>query len=177
MAFYQCPLCHKQIDRELILFLDHTNQHVIDRIREKHPEWVEADGACKPCVTYYQMELSGQLSEMNIGPSGRRFRLILGIVMLVISLGLVFALAPDRSNRIWRISVFVPVFLAFLNLIEAKEKTCVLLSELSLQNFDQGSKKIGNLDSVGNLKMKGRKIIAQSALFALLVSVLFLFYP
>ncbi|MBI4116022.1 MAG: hypothetical protein HY447_05575 [Candidatus Omnitrophica bacterium] len=175
MTFYECPLCHQKIDRELTRFLDHTNQHIIDRIKEQHPEWVEADGACEACAEYYQKELSGEAK--NIGPLGRRRRFILGLSMLVISLVLALLLPHTHVNRIWRVSLFAPLFLGFLGLMEAQQKTCALLSELGMRDFDKGSQRISDDMLLERLKARGRNILFQSALFALVGSVLFLFYP
>ena len=34
---YQCPVCEIKMERELITFLNHTNRHITERIREMHP--------------------------------------------------------------------------------------------------------------------------------------------
>jgi hypothetical protein len=67
-------LCEKTMERNLVLYLDHTQAHIIDRIKEEHPEWVEADGVCAPCAEYYTRQLSGELETANIGPGERRKR-------------------------------------------------------------------------------------------------------
>ena len=59
MAVYTCPVCGDEMPRELIRFLDHTNGHIIDTIKSKHPEWVGKHGICEKCLEYYQKQLSG----------------------------------------------------------------------------------------------------------------------
>jgi len=54
MTTYTCPLCNETMERDLILFLGHGEQHVIDEIRKSHPEWASKDGACQECVDYYR---------------------------------------------------------------------------------------------------------------------------
>ncbi len=54
MASYKCPVCEEIVQRDLIVFLDHTNQHILDKIRERHPEWATPEGICPKCVEYYQ---------------------------------------------------------------------------------------------------------------------------
>lgn len=49
MQEYTCPVCGKKMARDLIPFLDHTNQHIIEKIKEKHPDWVSSDGVCDKC--------------------------------------------------------------------------------------------------------------------------------
>ena len=56
MNVYQCPICHKEVPRDLVVFLDHAKQHIIDEIKKQHPEWVE-NGICKRCVTYYEEQM------------------------------------------------------------------------------------------------------------------------
>lgn len=65
MQHYQCPICGEKISRDLALFLDHGNQHVIDSIRKAHPEWDRGDGVCAQCVDYYQKVLRGEPVQSN----------------------------------------------------------------------------------------------------------------
>ena len=62
MAVYTCPVCQKQIERDLVRFLSHTDEHVIEVIKQKHPEWVESDGICHRCYDYYRKQLRGTQS-------------------------------------------------------------------------------------------------------------------
>ena len=176
MASYQCPMCGRNMDRNLILFLDHTNQHVIDQIKKKYPEWVAEDGICKPCADYYTLQLQGELSELNIGPDERRKRFVMGIAMLALSAILALILMLNHSAHSWRLLLFLPFFLGMLGLIQDREKTCVLLAELGVQNMDSGEKKIDEITIANELKKRGRKILAKSVFSAALVTaVLFLF--
>lgn len=56
MAGYQCPVCSNEIPRDLAVFLDHTNEHIIDAIKKQNPKWVSSDGVCKRCVEYYKSQ-------------------------------------------------------------------------------------------------------------------------
>jgi hypothetical protein len=57
MAVYTCPVCSNEVPRDLVVFLDHTNQHIFDEIRKAHPELVDQDGICKGCVEYLQGQI------------------------------------------------------------------------------------------------------------------------
>jgi len=59
MQTYQCPVCAEVMAHDLALFLDHTNHHIIDVIRDNHPEWEADDGVCEKCMDYYKKELAG----------------------------------------------------------------------------------------------------------------------
>lgn len=42
-----CEDCSEQLVKEI-------EASVIDMIRKQRPEWVESDGTCEKCVSYYQ---------------------------------------------------------------------------------------------------------------------------
>lgn len=176
MGTYQCPLCGRTMERNLVLFLSHTDEHIIDKIKEEHPEWVEADGVCKPCAEYYKKQLSGELTSTNIGPAGRKRRRVMGIAMLVLSGVLALGLISVRSERVWRLLLFVPVFSGMLGLIQAREKTCAVLAEFGMRDMDSGQYKIDNRAAALNLKTRGRIILIKSALWALAVTALFFLF-
>lgn len=54
---FVCPECKKELPRELQIVVPHTEKHIVDAIKEKHPEWVETDGMCKKCYEYYKNQL------------------------------------------------------------------------------------------------------------------------
>jgi hypothetical protein len=37
------------VEGEIVIFRDHTDQHIIDLIKHDHPDWVEKDGVCLHC--------------------------------------------------------------------------------------------------------------------------------
>ena len=57
---YTCSLCGENVGNELLAFIDHTDQHVIDQIKAKHPEWAQDNGLCKKCEEYYRAQLKGE---------------------------------------------------------------------------------------------------------------------
>lgn len=57
---YKCSLCGRKVDGDLAVFVDHTETHVIDEIKAKHPDWVEENGMCQQCLDYYKGELKGK---------------------------------------------------------------------------------------------------------------------
>lgn len=176
-ATYKCPMCGRVMERNLVLFLEHGQQHIIDKIKEEHPEWVTEDGVCKPCAEFYEKQLSGQWRDTNIGPRERAKRRNLGIFMTVLSSLTILFFVVTEFARFWRLSVFLPVFFAILCFIEERQKTCVVMAELGTCNLDRGETRIQDSEIAQALKSRGRKIIFQSVLWAFAVTAVLFFIP
>ncbi len=56
---YQCSVCGQMVGREILVYMDHTEKHIIDLIQHDHPDWKEDDGVCRKCKEYYEAELKG----------------------------------------------------------------------------------------------------------------------
>jgi len=56
---YTCSICGDKVGKELLLFIDHTESHIVDEIKAKHPEWDEG-GVCKKCIEYYRKQIGGR---------------------------------------------------------------------------------------------------------------------
>jgi len=60
---FKCPLCSEIVPmKELRSHAASDDQRfkdgmLIARIKQDHPEWVEADGACPQCIEYYRKAL------------------------------------------------------------------------------------------------------------------------
>ncbi len=57
---YQCGVCGKAIEDDLKRFVQHTEGHIVDLIKKKHPDWVEKDGVCPKCFEYYKKQIRGE---------------------------------------------------------------------------------------------------------------------
>ena len=57
MPDFICPTCNKNMPRDLLVVIPHTEEHIVDVIKKNHPEWVEADGICKKCYEYYKKQM------------------------------------------------------------------------------------------------------------------------
>ncbi|MDA2917310.1 hypothetical protein MYX64_10815 [Nitrospinae bacterium AH_259_B05_G02_I21] len=56
-ATYTCPTCEEAVERNLLVFLRHTDQHIIETLKALHPEWVEADGESPAVLDFYRAQL------------------------------------------------------------------------------------------------------------------------
>jgi hypothetical protein len=68
MENYVCPVCKKKIERDLTVFLQHTDHHIIDVILKEHPKWAQRDGICQECFEFYEKSVGHKpfLNEKNL---------------------------------------------------------------------------------------------------------------
>lgn len=57
MQAYKCPTCGERIERNLLLFIKHTDQHILEEIKKKNPQWVTKDGFCHNCLDFYKKNI------------------------------------------------------------------------------------------------------------------------
>jgi hypothetical protein len=55
-----CPTCGGSLPRDLARIIPHTEAHIVEAIRKKHPRWVGEDGTCEKCYTYYKEQMAGK---------------------------------------------------------------------------------------------------------------------
>ncbi|MBI3990388.1 MAG: hypothetical protein HY347_12330 [candidate division NC10 bacterium] len=64
MARYPCPICGDLVNEELMYLHFERERWLVRRILEKHPEWVESDGACPKCIEAFRtMDSEGKHEE------------------------------------------------------------------------------------------------------------------
>ncbi len=63
------------------------------------------------------------VSFINLGPRETRKRRLMGIVGLTVGVGLAFVLVVYGAPRWSRLIVFIPIWIAGLGLLQAREKT------------------------------------------------------
>lgn len=56
---YRCPVCGKDIKTGPAVYISHTEGHIADMIKKKHPQWAEKDGLCGKCLAHYRREMRG----------------------------------------------------------------------------------------------------------------------
>jgi len=57
---YKCSVCQQDVDDDLLVYIKHTEKHIMDEIKAGHPDWSENDGVCQKCVDYYKDQLKGK---------------------------------------------------------------------------------------------------------------------
>ena len=54
---FKCPVCEIVVPYDLQIIIPHAEEHIIDEIKKKHPDWVQNDGICKKCYEYYKSQM------------------------------------------------------------------------------------------------------------------------
>ncbi|MFC1699760.1 hypothetical protein ACFL1I_07390 [Candidatus Omnitrophota bacterium] len=54
---FLCPTCNQTMSYELKMVLEHTDRHIVEAIKKKHPHWVEQDGLCEKCYQHYRSQI------------------------------------------------------------------------------------------------------------------------
>jgi hypothetical protein len=54
---FVCPTCGKVMERELLHIIDHTEGHIVQEIKKKHPSWEDDNGVCEKCYEHYKKEM------------------------------------------------------------------------------------------------------------------------
>jgi hypothetical protein len=54
---YICPVCGSRLPRQIDIVMPHTEKHIVDEIKKKHPDWSADDGTCKKCYDFYKNQI------------------------------------------------------------------------------------------------------------------------
>jgi hypothetical protein len=112
----------------------------------------------------------------NIGPAGRRRRLMVGVVGAVVCLLAANWLARGPAPLAWRLALFPAWFVSALAVFQAKEQTCVALAQRGQRDMDTGIEPMPEAHR-GRVAAQSRKVYVQSIIAAALLSGLSLLLP
>ena len=127
MAVYTCPTCGEKMERDLSLFMDHTDKHIVDEVKKLHPAWVADDGFCSKCLDYYKKARLGEAPNLDAG--GVRQRWALGVIGFGSAAALWFWLHSSGAPRSERLALFFLFFAGILGMVQAKKKFCVVIAQ------------------------------------------------
>jgi hypothetical protein len=102
----------------------------------------------------------------NIGPSQMRLRLVGGLLLAVVAIGLGACAWWVGQPWFVRALVAFPAYFAVLCFLEVRYRTCVVLAELGKQNLDQGAQTVGDARLARELRSVARRLYWQALLVA-----------
>lgn len=179
MQTYTCPTCGESMERDLVLFVEHTDRHILAALKKNQPAWITKDGYCPKCFEYFKRQMrdpkaasSGTWEMVNIGPREVQKRAVLavlgaggGLLMLV-----VFKIAGLEKN--WRSLVFFPFFMGALGYLQAQEKLCVINAQKNIRVMDDGKQPVSDVRQAAFIRQKSFQIWALSVLVAAVLSLI-----
>lgn len=113
----------------------------------------------------------------NIGPAGRRRRVIGGVVLLVLGGVATAVLVFGGLSRGIRVALFLPFLGAALGMLQARDHTCVMLAARNQCEIGSALGPVADPWMVGQLKRQAREVLAEAALFAAFITGLVLLLP
>ncbi|MGB7923682.1 MAG: hypothetical protein WCF57_10600 [Pyrinomonadaceae bacterium] len=114
---------------------------------------------------------------INIGPREQRKRRLLGFVALTVGVATAFVLVVYGAPRWSRAVIFLPIWVAGLGLMQAREQTCIALAARGTCNMDAGEESLSDEESIRHLRDKARRINRRATITALAATVLALVFP
>ena len=113
----------------------------------------------------------------NIGPSGRRGRVIGGLVLLVVGLAAATLLVVGGADRGARLVVFAPFLGAAIGLLQARDHTCVMLAARNQCEIERGLDAVADPWLAGQLRRQAREVLLESLVMATFLTGLVLLLP
>jgi hypothetical protein len=113
----------------------------------------------------------------NIGPGGRRLRVIGGLALLIVAVAAAVVLVVGGFARGARLALFLPFLAAALGLLQARDHTCVMLAARNQCELDAGVGAVADSWVAGQLRRQAREVLAESAIVAAFLTGVALLIP
>jgi hypothetical protein len=113
----------------------------------------------------------------NIGPGGRRARVIAGLALLVVGLVAATLLVVGGADRGARLALFAPFLGAAIGLLQARDQTCVMLAARNQCEMERGLGTVADPWLVGQLRRQAREVVLESVVIATFLTGLVLLLP
>ncbi len=170
-AIYVCPTCGERMERDLLLFMQHTDAHILELLKKSHPDWITHDGYCPKCLAHYQAAKRGEKIVVNI--AGREVSKRQGMAGISLALSLILSLILIRSGapHFYRILVFLPLFATALGYVQAKKNHCVVLGMRGVRNMDHGEEPVTNVAEKTRLRQESVRLLVISFFVAAILTV------
>ena len=156
------------MQRDLLLFVRHTDAHIVEELKKSHPEWITNEGFCPKCLAHYKGAMRGEKVVANIAGTEVTKRRWMAGISLAVWAALFFFLVSTGASRVYRTFLFVPLFAMSLGFFQAKNRHCVVLGMKGVRHMADGERAI--TDKAEKLRLQ--KISARILFMSWLVSVL-----
>jgi hypothetical protein len=113
----------------------------------------------------------------NIGPREQRKRRLLGFVALAVGVAWAFIFIVYDVPRPWRVIIFLPIWIASLGFLQARERICIALAARGMRNMDAGEERVEDRRAIEELQRRAQLINRRALLTAALATLLALLFP
>lgn len=156
---YTCPTCGNQMERDLLLFTSHTEAHVVEELKKKHPNWITSEGYCPKCLEHYKASLKGESVVANIGGNEVTKRQLLAVLGLMVSAGLYATLVWSGVPRIHRLWLAAPIWVTLLGYFQGQRRHCVVLGMKGERNMGGRQETVADEASRKKMRWESLKIL------------------
>jgi len=112
----------------------------------------------------------------NIGPRGRRQRLLLAAMTVAVAGALLFWMGQAGANRWWRVATFPLLWLAAVGVLQARARTCIAFAARGTCDSDAG---VGELtpEAADLLRQRAKSIVRMGTILAAILTSLAIAAP
>lgn len=160
------------MERDLLLFIGHTDAHILQELKKRHPEWITHEGYCQKCLDHFRAAMRGEAVVANIAGRQVSRRQMLAVLSLLGGAVLFFGLIRYDTPRVYRLSLFLPFYAAALCFFQVQKNHCVVLGMKGARNMDHGEEIVTNPSEKASLLREARKILLRSFILAVLATAL-----
>lgn len=147
MQTYTCPTCGEKMERDLSIFMEHTDRHIVDELKKKNPAWITPDGFCAKCLEHYKMARQG-VDTANLDSAGVWQRVVVGGVGFGAAALAWFWIGSAQAPRMARLVLFPLFFLGLLGFLQARKKLCVVIAQRQSEAMRRQASKILILSAI-----------------------------
>jgi hypothetical protein len=98
-------------------------------------------------------------------------RLVGGVVMLVVTIGVMVALGG--ASRVVRLAVFLPMLMTTVLFLQVRARTCIALAARGQRDLDRAPERINDVAELAAVKAQARSVTLQSVLLAAVVTLVY----
>jgi len=122
-------------------------------------------------------EIVGEVCMANINTSGRRQRLILGILQFMLAIIILVVLIVMGIDRLWRLPLLLLFWSAAIGFFQWRDKTCVAFAAQGTRMLTGKIEKIEDQSELTQVRRQARKLTLKAFLVAILLMLVALVYP
>lgn len=106
----------------------------------------------------------------NLGPRGKRLRMLGGIALFLATSTIAVFLARYEAHVLWRVALFLPFFFAIMLVLQARTRTCVVLAALGAWDLDCGMQRVPDRNLERRLRRRAYALVFVTFLVAVLLT-------